>query len=109
MGADWPGGAGAALQLLRDGVVSEVHINDIAPCVAAFWRAVLETPKRFADAIMSAKPDVGEWKRQRDIYRDKDASKLSDLGFATFYLNRCNRFGVLFGAAPIGGYEQTGK
>ena len=103
------GGAGAALQLLRDGVVSEVHINDIDPCVAAFWRAVLKTPKQFADAIMSARLDVGEWKRQRDIYRDKDASKPFDLGFATFYLNRCNRSGVLFGAAPIGGYEQTGK
>ena len=103
------GGAGTALQLLRDGVVSEVHINDIDPCVATFWRAVLEAPKRFADAIMSAKLDVGEWKRQRDIYRDKDASKPFDLGFATFYLNRCNRSGVLFGAAPIGGYEQTGK
>ena len=103
------GGAGAALQLLRDGVVSEVHINDIDPCVAAFWRAVLGAPERFADAIMSARLDVDEWKRQRDIYRGKDAGKPFDLGFATFYLNRCNRSGVLFGAAPIGGYEQTGK
>ena len=103
------GGAGAALQLLRDGVVSEVHINDIDPCVAAFWRAVLGAPERFADAIMSARLDVDEWKRQRDICRGKDVSKPFDLGFATFYLNRCNRSGVLFGAAPIGGYEQTGK
>ena len=103
------GGAGAALQLLRDGVVSEVHINDIDPCVAAFWRAVLGAPERFADAIMSARLDVDEWKRQRDICRGKDVSKPFDLGFATFYLNRCNRSGVLVGAAPIGGYEQTGE
>ena len=103
------GGAGAALQLLRDGTVSEVHINDIDPCITAFWRAVLEAPQRFANAIVSARLDVDEWKRQRDIYQNKDASKGFDLGFATFYLNRCNRSGVLFGAAPIGGYEQTGE
>ena len=103
------GGAGAALQLLRNDVVSEVHINDIDPCVVAFWRSVLEAPERFAEAIMSARLDVDEWKRQRDIYQSKDANKPFDLGFATFYLNRCNRSGVLLGAAPIGGYEQTGK
>ena len=103
------GGAGTALQLLRNGVVSEVHINDIDPCIVAFWRSVLGAPERFADAIMSAKLDVDEWKRQRGIYKNQDASKQFDLGFATFYLNRCNRSGVLSGAAPIGGYEQTGK
>ena len=103
------GGAGAALQLLRNDVVSEVHINDIDPCVVAFWRSVLEAPERFAEAIVCAKLDMDEWRRQRDIYRSQDTTKPFDLGFATFYLNRCNRSGVLFGAAPIGGYEQTGK
>ena len=103
------GGAGAALRLLREGVVSQVHINDFDPCVAAFWLAVLGEPNRFSDAIISIKLDVEEWKRQRGIYLNQDVSKPFDLGFATFYLNRCNRSGVLFGAAPIGGYKQTGK
>lgn len=103
------GGAGAALQLLRNDVVSEVHINDIDPCIVAFWRSVLGEPERFADAIMSARLDVDEWKRQRDIYQGQDHSKQFALGFATFYLNRCNRSGVLSGAAPIGGYGQRGK
>ena len=103
------GGAGAALRLLREGVVSEIHINDLDSCVAAFWRAVLGEPERFADAITSAKLSVPEWERQQQIYREKDIGKPFDLGFATFYLNRCNRSGVLSGAAPIGGYEQAGK
>ena len=30
-------------------------------------------------------------------------------GFSAFYLNRCNRSGILLGGAPIGGYAQTGK
>ena len=34
---------------------------------------------------------------------------LFELGFSVFYLNRCNRSGVLNGGAPIGGYSQTGK
>lgn len=103
------GGAGAALRLLREGVVSEIHINDLDPCIAAFWRAVLAEPERFADAVASAKLNVREWERQRQIYRDRDTGRPFDLGFATFYLNRCNRSGVLSGATPTGGYRQTGK
>ena len=103
------GGAGAALRLLREGVVSEIHINDLDSCIAAFWRAVLREPERFAEAITSAKLNVAEWKRQRRIYRDQDTSRPFDLGFATFYLNRCNRSGVLFGATPIGGLNQAGR
>ena len=103
------GGAGAALWLLRKGIVSEAHINDLDPCVAAFWQAALDEPDRFSDAIISAKLDLDEWKRQRDIYAGRDTNRPFDLGFATFYLNRCNRSGVLAGAGPIGGYEQTGK
>ena len=103
------GGAGAALWLLRKGVVSKAHINDLDPCVAAFWQAAVFQPDRFSDHIMSAKLNLDEWKRQRDIYAAGDGSKPFDLGFATFYLNRCNRSGVLSGAGPIGGYAQTGK
>ena len=103
------GGAGAALWLLRNGTVSEAHINDLDPRVAAFWQAAVHEPARFADAIMSVKLDVAEWKRQRDIYEGGHASPSFELGFATFYLNRCNRSGVLSGAGPIGGYRQTGK
>ena len=103
------GGAGAALRLLRDGAVSCVHINDLDPRIASFWRAAIGESERFADAITSVKLNVREWKRQRDVYLREDSSKPFELGFATFYLNRCNRAGILFGAAPIGGYEQAGK
>lgn len=105
------GGAGAALRLLREGVVSEVHLNDLDPAIAAFWQAVLDQTERFAEAIMEVPLNIEEWKRQRDIYQSgSDAvSDSFDYGFATFYLNRCNRSGVLSGAGPIGGYEQAGE
>ena len=103
------GGAGAALRLLREGAVSCVHINDLDPRIAAFWQAAVGQSERFADAITSVKLSMREWKRQHDVYLSKDPNKPFELGFATFYLNRCNRAGILFGAAPIGGYEQAGK
>lgn len=105
------GGAGAALRLLREGIVSEVHLNDLDPAIAAFWRAVLGESERFAEAIMSVPLNIKEWKRQRGIYQEgwSDTGDSFDYGFATFYLNRCNRSGVLSGAGPIGGYKQTGR
>ena len=103
------GGAGAALRLLREDVVSELHLNDIDCRIITFWNAVLNEPERFVEAIRSVPVSIEEWKRQRCIYLDSEASKPFELGFSVFYLNRCNRSGVLFGSAPIGGYEQTGK
>ena len=103
------GGAGAALRLLREGVVSELHLNDLDPHIISFWRAVLDEPDRFADTILSVKVSIAEWRKQQQVYRLADPGKPFELGFATFYLNRCNRSGIILGAAPIGGYAQAGK
>ena len=103
------GGAGAALRLLREEVVSEIYLNDLDPCVYAFWVAVINQSQRFAEVIHSVPLNVAEWKRQREIYRSRNTGDSFELGFATFYLNRCNRSGMIFGAAPIGGYKQAGE
>lgn len=105
----YAGGAGAALRLLREGVVSELRLNDFDPRISAFWKAALNEPQRFADAILSVPLSIAEWRRQRQICRSANRRMSFELGFAAFYLNRCNRSGVLFGAAPIGGYTQEGK
>ena len=103
------GGAGAALRLLREDVVSEIHLNDVDHRITAFWNAVLDEPERFVDAILSVPVSIVEWKRQHRVYLRADTSKPFDLAFSAFYLNRCNRSGILLGGAPIGGYAQTGK
>ena len=103
------GGAGAALRLLYYNVVSEVHLNDLDPRITTFWKATLDDPDRFAEKILEVPVTVAEWHKQNEICREADKSKPFELGFATFYLNRCNRSGVITGAAPIGGYAQTGK
>ncbi|MDE2818088.1 MAG: DNA adenine methylase [Chloroflexota bacterium] len=103
------GGAGAALRLLREGVVSKLFLNDLDPHIISFWYAVLNEPDRFAKEIMSIPLSIDEWKKQLEIYQIADAGEPFQLGFATFYLNRCNRSGIISGAAPIGGYQQAGE
>ncbi|MCY4372991.1 MAG: DNA adenine methylase [Spirochaetaceae bacterium] len=103
------GGAGAALRLLRDGVVSKLRLNDLDVRITAFWNSVLSERDRFVDSILSVPVSIAEWETQREICRRGDASNEFELGFATFYVNRCNRSGVLFRAAPIGGHEQAGE
>ena len=102
------GGAGAALQLLLDGVVSELRLNDLDPRIYAFWRSVLDEHERFVDMIMSVELSLQQWRRQREICLQPNRHSTFDVGFAAFYLNRCNRSGILLGSAPIGGYSQTG-
>jgi len=105
----YAGGAGAALELLRRGLVSEVFINDADPRIASFWTAVLGHPERFTDRLLTVPLTIAEWQRQREVLAAPQAHDGFELGFAAFYLNRCNRSGVLVGAGPIGGMGQQGK
>ena len=103
------GGAGAALRLLRQGIVSQIHLNDLDPRIVSFWRAILDESERFAEYILSVPITIEEWKKQLQICRFADSSKPFELGFSVFFLNRCNRSGIILGSAPIGGYDQSGK
>ena len=105
----YAGGAGAALGLLKRGVVKEVHLNDADPRVYAFWRSSLHESNRFVDRLQMVPLTIDEWRRQRLISANPLAHSQFDVGFATFFMNRCNRSGVISGAGPIGGYRQTGK
>lgn len=103
------GGAGIAWELLATGVVDRVVVNDISPHIHAFWRTVLDYPEQLVSRIFNTPLTVEEWHRQREIvlYHEGAASTL-ELGFATFYLNRTNRSGILTGGI-IGGQRQDGK
>lgn len=101
------GGAGAALRLLADDTVECIHINDLDAGIAAFWRAILADPDEFCRRIRTAKVSVPAWRRHRNIYLAPDGRSDMELGFATFFLNRANRSGILR-ARPIGGLDQGG-
>ena len=105
----YAGGAGAALRLLMEGVVSEIYLNDADYRLYAFWTSVLDEPERFIRLIHEVPLTIEEWKKQRDICLHPDSHRRLDVGFAAFYMNRCNRSGILLDAGPIGGYSQQGK
>ena len=105
------GGAGIALDCPINGVVPEIVINDSDNGIFSFWLAILNETDRFINDVMSVPLTISEWDRQRQIYLSKSDSVGGydyDLGFATFYLNRTNRSGILKGGV-IGGREQDGK
>jgi DNA adenine methylase len=101
------GGAGIALDLLFNDLVSHIVINDYDKAVASFWKAVLNENKRFVDYIYNVPLSIDEWKRQKSIL-DLSNRYSFELGFATFYLNRTNRSGIINGG-PIGGKKQEGE
>ena len=104
----YAGGAGAALDLLTQGHVSEIFINDADYAVASFWTAVTTQNARFLDTLAAAPITVDEWRRQKAIYRQGKKAAPFSLGFAAFFLNRTSRSGILTKSGPIGGYDQAG-
>lgn len=101
------GGAGIALDLLENDIVSQIVINDLDKGIYSFWRAILSETDRFVEAVHEVSVSVEEWKRQREILLHADNKYSFELGFSTFYLNRTNRSGIINGGI-IGGLEQNG-
>lgn len=105
----YAGGAGAAINLLLGEHVGEIVLNDIDRCISAFWRAVLNQTATFTRLVRQTRVTIPEWKRQREIYRLPSRQSQVALGFSGFYLNRCNRSGIIVNGGPIGGVRQTGR
>lgn len=100
------GGSGAAIKLLLENHVKEIWLNDRDPAIYSFWRAIIEHTDEFLYHLNKTPITVREWRKQKEVYTEKDPNIIA-LGFATFFLNRCNRAGILL-ANPIGGLNQDG-
>ncbi|MYA63083.1 MAG: DNA adenine methylase [Gemmatimonadetes bacterium] len=105
----YAGGAGTALQLLFEEYADRIVINDADPRVHAFWWSVTKRTSPFIDAIRATSVTVDEWHRQREVYDKCDLRARFRLGFATFFLNRTTRSGIIHNGGPIGGYDQRGR
>lgn len=103
----YAGGASVALHLLFESKVREIHINDFDVVIYAFWKAILDHTDDFVRKINTTPVTVDEWMKQKEVYTNPDGKEFLDLGFATFFLNRTNRSGIL-NAGIIGGKDQTG-
>lgn len=101
----YAGGAGLALSLLFCNYVDRIILNDIDRSIYAFWYSVLAHTDEMCELVEKTPITIGEYRRQKEIYRN--SKDLLELGFATLFLNRTNRSGILTGG-PVGGYSQTG-
>ncbi len=102
------GGAGVAIELLLQGVVSRIVINDYDKGIWSFWKAVLTETDRFIALLAVVPLTMEEWNRQRNICLTRNNKYSFELGFATFYMNRTNRSGIVKGGV-IGGMDQSGS
>lgn len=102
----YAGGAGASLKLLWMGEVDEIIINDFDDHINKFWRVVKKYPNFLINAVDKAKVDIDEWRKQKEIY--KYSTSLKEVAFATLFLNRTNRSGIITGG-PIGGTKQESQ
>jgi len=103
----YAGGAAIALELLFHEYVSRIHINDVSRPVHAFWKAVLNHTDELSKLVMDTPLTVKAWDKQKRIVENSAGHDHLTLGFATFFLNRTNRSGILNGGI-IGGRDQTG-
>ncbi|ASP30425.1 DNA methyltransferase [Qipengyuania flava] len=105
----YAGGASLALSLLFNGQVSDIHLNDVDRGIWSFWKSVLEETDDLCELIENTEISVEEWHRQKAIYRSVGPVETLALGFATFFLNRTNRSGIIGTGGIIGGLQQTGN
>lgn len=103
----YAGGAGVALELLFEGHASHIHINDADPAIYAFWMSVTKHSEELLALLESTPITMEEWFRWRLVLREESKATMVEKGFATLFLNRTNRSGILK-AGVIGGKNQDG-
>ena len=101
------GGSGLALKLLLNDDVDRLILNDIDYRIFCFWQSCLYDTDYLCSLISDCCVTIDTWKIQKSIYLSPLAYSQTEVGFATFFLNRCNVSGVIQGG-PIGGFKQLG-
>lgn len=104
------GGSGVAIELLLNGTVESIVLNDLDPAIYSIWYFILHETERFIKKIRTTPITMQEWYHQREIYSSLEniSGYNFELAFAAFFLNRTNRAGIITGG-PIGGYEQKSE
>ncbi len=102
----YAGGAGVALDLLFNNFCTDIHINDLDLAIYNFWKSITEDTDEFIKLIIDTPVTIDEWHKQKLKIKESSISPLEQ-GFATFFLNRTNRSGILK-AGVIGGLNQSG-
>ena len=104
----YAGGAGVALDLLFSGYCKNIHINDFDEAIFNFWKSITAETESFLKKIQDTEVTITEWHKQKQVLDNPEQHTSLDHGFATFFLNRTNRSGILK-AGVIGGKAQSGE
>lgn len=107
------GGFGIGLLLLKNNIVDHVYINDLDKNVFSFWKLATNDFNHLKRNIkrVSKFTNLNQWLDERKVQKkvfNSNKYGYKSKGFATLFLNRVNRSGIL-SAGPIGGKEQKGK
>jgi len=102
------GGAGAALNLLFLEYVNSIWINDADYNIYCLWYSILNRTEEFIELILDADINIDNWHKSKSVINNSKDYNIIDVGFSTFFLNRCNHSGVI-SAGPIGGRKQEGR
>lgn len=103
----YAGGAAVALTLLIEEYAWRVVINDFDPLIYAFWHSVLYETEDLLKMLHDTPVKMKQWHEQRAIHKAPDAHSTLEVGFATLFMNRTNRSGIIK-AGVIGGKDQNG-
>ena len=91
-----------------DSVVEHVHINDADPAIAVFWRVATQQTDQLLAMVTSEPITMDAWHHWRSLMLGHVPGSELERGFATLFMNRTNRSGILKGGV-IGGKEQAGS
>jgi len=103
----YAGGVGAGINLLLLNEIERLVINDANKGIYSLWKAVVEDSEKLIEAIHATPITLEEWRKQKAII-NQDGDPSFELGFATLFLSRTNRSGIL-NAGPIGGGTQESQ
>lgn len=103
----YAGGAGVALDLLFHEAAEHIHINDYDPAIYDFWVTITKQPEALLKMLHDTPITMDQWFHWRAVLRGEIEVDQVERGFATLFMNRTNRSGVLKGGV-IGGKEQSG-
>lgn len=98
----YAGGAAVALTLLIEEYAWRVVINDFDPLIYAFWHSVLYETDDLLKMLHDTPVKMKQWHEQRAIHKNPENHSTIEVGFATLFMNRTNRSGIIK-AGVIGG------
>lgn len=104
----YAGGAGLSLNILFSNLCKRIVLNDLDYHIYAFWYSILNRTDEFIAQIEEVDIDINNWELQKEVYLNYKKYDVLEVGFSAFFLNRCNRSGIL-NAGPIGGRNQDGN